>query len=309
MPATDDLRASADRPESILVVDDDEDTLEILRRGLERAGYIVELAHGGLEAIWKAEQRPFDLVLTDLTMASGDGFTLVKELRMAGLHEGPVLLMSAEDQLNRRVRGLDSGADDFLSKPIELEELCARVRAHLRRAQRHTELKRDSLHDALTGLLNRRGFIDRFTAYAALLNRRPGTLSLLLIDIDQFKSINDAHGHRVGDHVLLQVGRTLLSSLRASDWVGRWGGDEFVILAPEADAETAAGLCRRLRALCPIQVEVEDQQTIAVDLSLGAATWRDGETIDEVLARADEAMYTDKRAGTFSRRPSQAAPG
>lgn len=281
--------------EHILVVEDDEDTLELLRRALERDGYVVEAAHGGREAIRKTEQRAFDLILSDLSMASGDGFTLVRELRLAGLYEGPVILMSAESGVERRVRGLDLGADDFLPKPIVLDELHARVRAHLRRAKRYAALRRDSLHDALTGVLNRQGFAELFRSFSSLLSRRSGTLSLLLVDVDDFKRVNDSHGHVVGDRALWQVARTLASSIRASDSIGRWGGDEFVILAPEADQDTAESLRQRMCTLCPIALAGAHGE-LSLTLSIGAATYRDGESLEALVGRADEAMYSAKKS-------------
>jgi diguanylate cyclase (GGDEF)-like protein len=279
----------------ILIVDDDDDALSLLRMVLQREGYAVETAHGGLEALAIADERQFAVVLSDLSMASGDGFTLVAQLRKRGLHDGPVILMSGEDQVDRRVRGFDLGADDFLPKPVQVPELLARLRAHLRRAKRHDELKCSSVQDSLTRLLNRQGIGDRFDNYAALLRRRPGTLSLLLIDVDDFKDVNDVYGHAAGDRMLLEIGRTLVSCVRASDSVGRWGGDEFVILAPEADAETARTLCERIRTLWPVKIPVGASEETAVALSIGAATWHVNEPLEALIARADAAMYVEKR--------------
>jgi two-component system cell cycle response regulator len=290
--------SARDQPgESILLVDDDEDTLELLRAVLEREGYQVAEALGGLDAISQVERCRFDLVLSDVSMALGDGFTLVTALRSAGLHDCPVVLMSAEHDTKRRVLGLDLGADDFMAKPVQAEELLARVRAHLRRARRHAELKRDTLHDSLTGVLNRLGFMERFASQAALLSRRPGALSLLMIDVDGFKAVNDQYGHVVGDAVLKHVSEALVRHVRASDSVGRWGGDEFAILAPETDAATALTLCERVRALCPIQMAIgrERDGELGIGLSVGAATTYAKEPFDALLSRADAVMYDDKR--------------
>jgi diguanylate cyclase (GGDEF)-like protein len=279
----------------ILLVDDDEDLLDLLRPALERQGYEVETAQGGTEALIKAEQHKFELILSDIGMMAGDGFTLVKALRAASLHDGPVILMSGEAHTQRRVRGFDVGADDFVPKPVQMDELLARIKAHLRRAKRHAELKRDSLHDALTGVLNQKGMRERFESYAALLERRPGTLSLLMIDVNDFKAVNDQHGHAVGDTVLRTIGHVLATNLRTSDSVARWGGDEFLILAPEADAETAQALCQRVQALCPIQTEARPGLKLGIALSVGAATTHAREPLEALMSRADEAMYATKR--------------
>jgi two-component system cell cycle response regulator len=241
------------------------------------------------------QSRKFDLVLSDVAMANGDGFTFVSQLRSVGLRDVPVILMSAQHDTDRRVSGLSLGADDFLPKPLAVNELLARVKAHLRRAGRQAELARDSLHDPLTQLLNRRGFAEVFKSHASLLRRRPGTLSLLMIDLDDFKEVNDEYGHTAGDRVLVEVGRVLAQGVRVSDRVGRLGGDEFAILLPEADADTARALCARIRSLCPIHVPVSKDAGLIIELSVGAATAELDEPLDALIARADAMMYAEKR--------------
>jgi two-component system cell cycle response regulator len=280
---------------SILLVEDDSDTQELVRSALEREGYDVVTTDGGLDALSQVQARRFDLVLSDVAMARGDGFTFVSELRRVGLRDVPVILMSAQHDTNRRVSGLSLGADDFLPKPFVLDELLARVKAHLRRSSRQEEMARDSLRDPLTQVLNRRGFAELFKSHAALLRRRPGNLSLLMIDLDDFKEVNDEYGHTAGDRVLVAVGSTLSQVVRASDRVGRLGGDEFAILLPEADAETALALCQRVRALCPIRVPINKDGGLAIELSIGAATAKLDEPLDDLIARADSVMYAEKR--------------
>lgn len=287
---------SETRPSSnILVVEDDEDTLELLRAVLERDGYSVVTAHGGKPALEYLQAAKVDLVLSDVSMAEGDGLTLVSSLRELGLLDVPVILMSAEHNTSRRVASLDVGADDFVPKPFDVNELLARLRAQLRRVERHSELLRESLLDPLTHVLNRRGFDELFRSHAALLRRRPGALSLLMIDLDAFKAINDLHGHAAGDAVLVEVASVLSRTVRASDRVGRMGGDEFAILMPEAHPPVAEALTERLGALSPIRVKVNGGLEIPVRFSIGAATANAAEPLALLLARADLAMYGDKR--------------
>lgn len=296
---------------SILLVEDDSDLQDLVRTALEREGYDVVTADGGRDGLLQAQEARFDLVLSDVAMAQGDGFTFVSELRSLGLRDLPVILMSAQHDTDRRVSGLSLGADDFLPKPLAVDELLARVKAHLRRSGRLAELARDSLHDPLTKLLNRRGFAEVFKSHAALLRRRPGALSLLMIDLDDFKEVNDDYGHTAGDRVLVEVGRALSQAVRVSDRVGRLGGDEFVILLPEADADIARALCTRIHALCPIRVAVSNDVELAVELSLGAATAELDEPLDALIARADAAMYSEKRrhqSGRFVHDGTKAAP-
>jgi len=280
---------------NILVVEDDEDTLELLRTVLEREGYSVATASGGKNALARLQESPFDLVLSDVSMAEGDGFTLVSSLRELGLLDVPVILMSAEHESTRRVASLDVGADDFVAKPFDLNELLARLRAQLRRVGRQMELARESLLDPLTHVLNRRGFDELFTSHAALLRRRPGALSLLMIDLDDFKSINDQHGHAVGDEVLVEVSNVLSRAVRASDRVGRMGGDEFAILMPEANLDVARALADRLHALSPVPVRTGGKLNVTASFSIGAATAHAAEPLAVLLARADLAMYGEKR--------------
>jgi diguanylate cyclase (GGDEF)-like protein len=134
-----------------------------------------------------------------------------------------------------------------------------------------------------------------FESHAALLRRRPGALSLLMIDLDDFKEVNDEYGHTAGDRVLVEVGRALSHVVRVSDRVGRLGGDEFAILLPEADAATALALCARIRALCPIHVPLSKDARLAIELSLGAATAELDEPLTDLIARADAMMYAEKR--------------
>lgn len=279
----------------ILLVEDDQDQQELLYRHLEREGFAVQTACGGDEAFAKLQAGSCDLVLSDLNMPSGSGLKLVAKLRQHGMHDVAVILMSAEGTKVQRVSGLELGADDFLPKPFSLEELSARIGAHLRCYRRQKQLLRDSLHDALTQVLNRRGFEEVFRSHASLLRRRSGALSLLLIDIDDFKHINDIYGHTTGDRVLIEVARLLSSEVRASDRVARLGGDEFVVLMPEADAEKAQAAVERVRNLCPIHVE-GPARGVSVRLSVGATTSLADEPLEHVTARADAAMYADKRS-------------
>jgi two-component system, cell cycle response regulator len=259
-------------------------------------GYRVSIATDGGQAIEQLRSEPFDLVLSDLALARGNGLELVVQLRHQGLHDLPVILMSGQHDRALGISGLDLGADDFLIKPIRTEELLARVRAQLRRGARQCQLARDSVVDPLTRVLNRRGLAELFTKHAALQNRRGGALSVLVLDLDGFKLVNDRHGHAAGDIVLGHVGRALAEAVRASDTVARLGGDEFAILMPQADLDVAWNLARRTRALSPAYVPITPAVTLQIGFSLGLATRYTGESLAQLLARADASMYRAKRA-------------
>jgi two-component system, cell cycle response regulator len=199
------------------------------------------------------------------------------------------------DDPQRIVAGLDLGADDFIGKPVDARELIARVRVHLRYARREHDLERRALVDPLTGVLNRRGIFAVLRHEHERVRRSGAPLSVLLLDIDRFKALNDELGHQAGDTALRQLAAALLRSVRAADQVGRIGGDEFLIILPDADADAAFAMAARLRALRA--TAVASGETRDVQASVGAATLEAEETVDTLVARADRAMYKLKRTG------------
>jgi diguanylate cyclase (GGDEF)-like protein len=181
-----------------------------------------------------------------------------------------------------------------------VEELLARVRSHLRRSRRESELACASYIDALTGLPNRRALTEFFEREQRCAERSADALSLAMVDLNAFKALNDRHGHAAGDAALRQVGRFLLESVRATDCVGRLGGDEFMIVLCEAGDSQASELASRLRSCLPVEVELQGGAVLEVDLAVGFTAVGRGESLDAALKRADERMYRNKRQ---SRRP------
>lgn len=286
--------ASSDR---ILVVEDDDDIREALEALLEEHGYAVDTASNGEQAFAMVEEDPPSLVISDVMMPGIDGFQLVEKLReRPASADIPIILLSALREPDTRIAGLDLGADDYISKPTRPDELLARVRVHLRHAHRHQALTRRSLIDPLTGTLNRRGILSvlRRERERALKSGTP--LSVLMLDVDGFKALNDTYGHKAGDTVLRNLARAIVEAVRVVDHVGRLGGDEFVVAVPDGDPVAAAGLAARLAVLQLPPLEVEDHARLEVHVSVGVATLGPGETIDELLERADEEMYRRKRS-------------
>jgi two-component system chemotaxis response regulator CheY len=272
----------------ILVAEDDPSSRAALAELLAELGYEVKTARDGLEGLEWALQSSLDLVITDLQMPRLDGLALIQRLRELPAHmDVPLILLSGLNDPLQRAGALDRGADDFLTKPVEIDELLARVRLHLRHGSRSRELQLRAVFDELTGVLNRRGTHETLEREVHRSERNKAALSVLLIDLDGFKAINDSRGHAAGDRVLKHVGRKLTLELRAHDRVGRWGGDEFLIILPDTDRVAAGCLAGRLRsALLPIQI------------SIGAADARPGDSVESLVARADSAMYADKAART-----------
>jgi diguanylate cyclase (GGDEF)-like protein len=281
---------------SILVVDDDPTTREALAELLEDEGYPVATAGSASEAMTAIERERPGLILSDVRMPGGDGMELITRVRASSdFAHTPILLVSALEDHDQRIAALDLGANDFIAKPVDPRELLARVRVQLRQIRREGELERHAMTDPLTGVLNHRGLhaLLRRERERAIRTRQP--LSVLLIDIDRFKQVNDKHGHQTGDTLLRQIAASLVRAVRAVDDVGRIGGDEFVVVLPGADAAAAATLCMRLRALRPRLATAEGE--LAVSLSIGAATLDGDESIETLLDRADRRMYRLKRTG------------
>ena len=282
-------------PPRVMVVEDDAVAREALCTLLREAGYEVSPAPDGAAALRTLEDVEPDLIVTDLAMPMLNGFEMIEALRQrGGGGEVPVIVISANDEVGQRVRGLDLGADDFLAKPLDIDELLARMRRHLARARERRRLTRESVSDALTGLLNRRGILDFLTD--DLTQTADGAVvSVVMVDLDDFKHINDTYGHLVGDTALTTVARELELAVRSTDRVGRLGGDEFLIVMPGADEAAAEASVRRLEALSPLTVPVSESVVLALHFSLGYARALPGDSIRTLLERADHEMYTRKR--------------
>ena len=282
----------------ILVVEDDALSRDAMAALLRDEGHVVTTAADGVEAMVSVEHEVPELVITDVRMPRGDGLYLVQRLRARpDAAQIPILLVSATGDPARRAAGLDLGADDFLVKPVDGGELLARVRAQVRNLRNRRELERRAILDSLTGVVNRRG-IRAVLQKEEQRARRHGTpLSVLMVDIDRFKALNDRFGHQVGDTALRHVARGLADAVRLADHVGRWGGDEFLVVLADTDAVAAAALADRLRDLRLPPLAVGDADGVAVTVSIGAATLRPGDTIDTLVERADREMYRVKRTG------------
>jgi len=282
----------------VLVVDDEPNTREGMQALLEDEGFVVAVAGDGAEALALVETFRPDLVLSDVCMPHTDGFEFTRALRNSTrASDTALILVSADHDIERRVRALDIGADDFMGKPLDLDELLARVRAHVRRARRHSDVLRLSIIDELTSVLNRRGLfttLEREIQKAAQCNT---PLSVLVVDVDDFKKVNDRYGHAAGDGVLQRTADVLRAAVRDHDTVARFGGDEFVVLLPRSDRWDASAVVARIQS-------VEGPSEGRVTLSVGAATLRPGETADELLERADSSMYDEKASSKVRSRRS-----
>jgi two-component system, cell cycle response regulator len=288
------------------------DELPGLARALEKAlaaeGAVVELAGDGASARAHAESENCDAVLVNTLMRKTDGLRLCAELRSSERARHVPLLAVLDDGDDKRLaRALDLGVTDYLLTPIEPNELVARVRTQIRRKRYMDALRANyernmaaALTDALTGLHNRR-YMEAHLAglvHRAAQSRRP--LALLMVDIDNFKTVNDTLGHLAGDEVLRVVANRLQRNLRPFDTVARWGGEEFLVVMPEADRKVGLMVGERLRskvAESPISVEGR-QDGLSITISVGVAAAEEGlEDMSVLIRTADEALYRAKQAG------------
>jgi diguanylate cyclase (GGDEF)-like protein len=286
----------------VLVGEDSLVVREVLRWHLEAHGFeIVETADGE-EAVRLAASRPPSVILLGVELGGIDGFEALARLKAdPALADTPVLFITGHTETRDLVEGLKLGAHDYLRKPFEPAEVIARVRAAARLKglqdelrQRNAELFEISRTDQLTGLANRRHLDEQLAAQTTSARRHAHALSIALIDVDQFKVINDTYGHASGDDVLREVARRLSATARTEDIVGRWGGEEFVVIFPYCGRDGSFTIGERFRqAIAAGPVETRDHDVISVTVSVGCATGDD----ERLVERADIALYAAKERG------------
>ncbi len=280
----------------VLLVDDDPEYSRALCRRLSQRGWFVEvLPEPGRIFEVLSEVEPH-LLLLDVGMPTS-GYDLCRVLRASQAWQGlPVLFLTGSDDAQTIVRCYDVGGDDCIAKTAPLRQLEARARLRL---QRTRLFQRMAHEDALTGLLTRRALADSFDQRMAEAARRGREVSIVLFDIDQFKQVNDSHGHAAGDRVLRHFGRLLTTELRAEDAKSRWGGEEFLVVMPETALRDAAATAERVLTLFSACCFVgDDGGSFNCTFSAGVATFpRDADSPAELLRRADGRLYAAKTGG------------
>ena len=293
---------------SVLVAEDDPVSRRILEVRLRKWGYQVIAIDNGFKAleVLEADDAP-ELLLLDWVMPGIDGIELCHRIRAMHKSVYPyILLLTARDAKQDLVTGLEAGADDYLTKPFNAEELHARLRAGGRILTLQTELieAREQLrfhatHDALTGVWNRKGIMDLLTQELARAHRTHEPVGLMMIDLDHFKVVNDTHGHAAGDAVLRDVACRLVNSVRTYDLVGRYGGEEFLIILSNASLEEVARRAQRLCAVIEGSPVRFQSLEVKVTISVGATESPRDEDIlqNQLLHAADLALYQAKKHG------------
>lgn len=282
--------------DSILIIDDDPDIRVLLKKKLANLNVDVFSADTGRKAEEILDQERISLVILDLILPDIDGRNLLARLRR---HPGTamiqVIILSVKVGSKLKAECFSLGADEYFEKPFDPDLLVAAISARLLRAR---EIARESQRDTLTGLSTRTGFSQSFSKVVSLCRRLGQSLSLAILDIDHFKSVNDTYGHDAGDLVLRDVASIMSQSLRGSDILARWGGEEFVILFPDTDLKGATSVLEKiLRKVRDEDFPTRDGRTFRVTFSAGAVEVKDDITVEDAVARADIFLYHAKSAG------------
>ena len=289
---------------TILIADDSVVIRAVVRDHLETEGYVVHERDDGASAVVACHELHPDAVLLDIEMPGLDGREVLTRLKAdPTTSDIPVVFLTGLSTTEDLVAGLRAGAHDYLRKPFEPAELLARIGSavHIKQLQdelrrRNDELDRVSRVDALTGLYNRRHLEEHLHRLGRDAIRTGRPLAVILLDVDRFKQINDTFGHAGGDVVLQRLAAHLQHVSRANEIVGRWGGEEFLLLLPDSDVEVARTTAERIRRGMAERPVAIDGGMVTVTLSGGCAADTTGQ-VDALVNRADAALYRAKAAG------------
>ena len=292
----------------ILIAEDDAMSRAMLERALQRTGYeVIAVEDGALALTQLANADPPRMALLDWVMPHKSGIDVCAEVRQRKDKAYTYLiLLSSKESKQDIVQGLEAGADDYLTKPFDVEELKARLRAGERILELEDRLveARESMrfqatHDLLTSLWNRGVIMELMSREVHRSRREENCTAVMLCDIDHFKRVNDEHGHSVGDDVLCEVARRLRHSVRSYDMVGRYGGEEFLVVLNRCEPDSAFARAENLREAMEHKPIAARGLSVPVTISIGLALSTDfpGEEVDQIMQAADAALYAAKRSG------------
>lgn len=289
--------------QAILIVDDSQDIHRLVSARLKPEHVTLWHAYDAGEGFEITRTHLPDLILLDLDMPGTDGLTLCRQIKaQPELTHIPIIFLTGTMDVQTKVRAFDLGAVDYVTKPFDAVELKARVRAALRAKRYHDLLTTKAQIDALTGLWNRGHFQDQLEVEVSVLDRKGLPVSLAMVDIDHFKSINDTHGHPFGDTVIQRIADVLNQHSRDSDVVCRYGGEEFAIILRDTHTDGAVIVAERIRqAIAGFELE-SGKNPVSVTVSIGVAGSDQIDDAVEISAQAlveaaDEALYRAKTRG------------
>jgi two-component system cell cycle response regulator len=282
----------------VLIVDDAPDTLDIIQKLLSFEGYEVILASTGEEGVKKVEEEKPDVVLMDISLPGIDGTEALKRIRTINPIQS-IIMLTVFATVENAIQALKEGASDFVKKPFENEHLIhivnqavQKFRTLAEKDKLEEEVRRLSITDDLTGLYNHRHFFKTLESELTRLKRQKTSLSLLMLDVDNFKRYNDTHGHVEGDRVLKKIGEIIQHSIRHNVDSGyRYGGDEYASLLIGASLEQALTIAERIR------LTIEEAGFKDITVSVGLAEFQEGFDLERFVKSADDAMYVAKHSG------------
>jgi two-component system chemotaxis response regulator CheY len=284
----------------ILIAEDDSTTRLIFGATLRKMGHTVTAVEDGGKA-WKAwQQEEYSLLISDWIMPDMDGLELCKRIRaQPSLQYTYIILLTSMDGKGSYLEGMDAGADDFITKPFDEEQLAARLRVAERIIALHQKLHIQATHDHLTGAWNRAAIMNYLRGEVERARRQSTPIGVIIAVLDHFKRINDTYGHPAGDAVLQEAARRMQLALRPYDRLGRYGGEEFLIIASDCDLSQTVALAERIRSFMSADCITSHAGEIPVTASLGVAVDSDqiGKDAGALIAAADEALYRAKKAG------------
>jgi diguanylate cyclase (GGDEF)-like protein len=298
--------------EKVLLVEDDKLQAKVTKEYLESKGFEVIWTDSGKEAIKIAKTQPVELILLDIILPDMDGNSVCRFFKhIESTKSIPLIALTIKGSVADRISGLDAGADDYLPKPFSEEELLARIYANLRRKGFQDEVQRMNNQlvevlskvevfastDTLTELFNRRYFENILKKEFNITSRYQTPTSCLMIDIDKFKEVNDQYGHQAGDTCLKEIANIIRNCVRNVDTVGRWGGEEFVVLLPQTNKENAMPPASRILKTIAKNTFSSYPDRITVSIGIASIPEPSIDSVEKLINAADHAMYEAKVTG------------
>jgi diguanylate cyclase (GGDEF)-like protein len=288
----------------ILIVDDDDAIRDAMQEFLEISGFEVAVAQSAEEAVNVLRTKYVQVVITDITLPGMDGFQLTDRIKQ-DYQDIDIVVMTGYSGDYSYEEAINKGASDFVFKPVRFEELLLRVKRVLRERKLSNErvhmlekLKKLSITDGLTKLYNSRHFYNQLKGEVDRSNRYKHPLSLLIMDIDNFKDYNDSYGHLEGDKVLVRIGKVIKPLLRKMDSAYRYGGEEFTFILPETIGSEAETVAQRIRKAVKAEVfSPTGTEDVSISVSLGVTEYCPKEDVPVFIQRADKALYQSKESG------------
>ncbi len=284
---------------TILVIDDTVENLDILGELLEQ--YDVIDAISGEDALEVLNEEKVDLILLDIMMPEMDGYEVCKRLKSnLETNDIPIIFITAKTDEDSIEEAYEVGGIDYVTKPFKPKELLARVKRELKLQDLQNQLQILASTDPMTKLYNRRYFLEMSESILDLDKRNEADTSVIILDIDKFKNVNDTYGHKIGDDVIIALSNILQENSRKSDIVSRWGGEEFVILLPNTNTDGAFIISEKIRKIVEdTMINLNDNKILKFTASFGISQvkYEMDSDIDYAISRADSALYKAKESG------------